>query len=166
VFNPGRFLRCKKISTSLGEFKVIEFTYTRGLIFESLDETSQISFACTDLKYKEHLLSEEDKRLIFEACREVNKPIPLKVKETGEDMPFYFCTLILCDKFHKDPQEIEGKYSRQQIIEWSHGISELNKWLYKDSEKEDYTPSAEEIEGNSFFQEMKEKYAMKGGEKV
>jgi len=166
MFEPGRFLRCKEVSTSQGKVRVIEFTYTRGLIFKSLSETSQISFSCTELKWKEHLLTEEDRILIFKAIEEVNKPVPLDEKAKARDIPFCFLTLLLGREWGKDPKEIEDKYSRQQIIEWCHALGKLNEWICKDSEKDDDTPSIEGIEGDSFFQEMKEKYGWKGGEKI
>ncbi len=166
MFEPGRFLRCKEISTSQGKVRVIEFTYTRGLIFKSLPEMSQIPFTCTELRGKEHLLTEEDKILIFKAIEEVNKHVPIEDNAKAQDIPFCFLTLLLGREWGKDPKEIEDKYSRCQIIEWCHALGKLNEWICKDSEKDDYTPSIEGIEGDSFFQEMKEKYAMKGGGKV
>jgi len=166
MFEPGRFLRCKEVSTSPGKVRVIEFTYTRGLILKSLSETSQIPFTCTELRGKEHLLTEEDKIILFKAIEEVNKPVPLDDKAKSQDIPFCFCTLLLGREWGKDPKEIEDKYSRQQIIEWCHALGKLNEWLCKDSERQDDMPSAEEIEGDPFFQEMKEKYGWKGGEIV
>lgn len=164
MFEPGRFLRCKDILTSQGNVRVIEFTYTRGLIFKSLTESSQIPFTCTELRGKEHLLTEEDKILLFKAMEEVNKPVPLDDRGKPQDIPFCFCTLLLAKEWGKSSQEIEDKYSRQQIIEWCHALGKLNEWLRKDSEKQDDMPSAEEIEGDPFFQEMKEKYNWKGGD--